>query len=280
MPPELETSYQTDDISPDRPQNDIAAISELITGGDPSESEHQQDAEAPQDDDQLQETAEQGETEQAPQEEAAEVTEAPQIDYDAEIPMPDGLEAQTIGQLKDHYRDHQDLQQERNDWEAQQSEQQLELMATRRQLVELADMLQDVKPEVIDHVQQMQQRDDAQEAELLLKTFPAWADADKKAAARAEQLDTFKQYGFTEWEYSSIQDHRVIKALHDLSQYRKREAAGKAKRDELKAVIPKGQKPQNRKPSPAQARAAKIQRAKRGTENDKLDAISSLIKGD
>jgi hypothetical protein len=277
MPPELETSFIAEDLPPEQPQNEIAAISELITGGDPGESEQQQDAEAQQDDEQQQETAEQGEEVEAQQEQADDDTEAQQIDYDLEVPMPDGMENMTIGQLKDHFREYQDLQQERDTWEAQQGEQQLELMATRRQLVELADMLQDVKPEVIDHVQQMQQRRDDQEAELLLKTFPAWADADKKAAARTEQLDTFKQYGFSEWEYSSITDHRVIKALHDLSQYRKREAAGKAKREQLKADLPKGQKPQRRKPTQAQERAALIQRAKRGTETDKTAAISSLI---
>ncbi|NNF60704.1 MAG: hypothetical protein HKN06_05145 [Gammaproteobacteria bacterium] len=274
MPPELETSYIADDPHPDEPQSDIAAISELITGGDPDESEPQQDAAAEQDEQQLPETAEAQDT--AP-EDAAAPTDPSQVDYDLEIPMPDGMENMTVGQLKDHFRDHQDLQQERDDWEAQQNEQQLELMAARRQLVELAEMLKDVKPEVVDHVQQMQQRDDQQEAELLLKTFPKWADPDAKAAARTEQLDTFKQYGFSEWEYSGITDHRVIKALHDLTQYRKREAAGKAKREQLQSNPPKGQKPPTRKQSPAQERAALIQRAKRGTSDDKTAAISSLI---
>ena len=277
MPPELETSYIVDNSTPPRPQNDIAAISELITSGDAEESEPQQEAEAPPGDAQQPETAEQGEAVEAQQEQADEASEAPQVDYDLEMPMPDGMENMTVGQLKDHFRDHQNLQQERDDWEAQYSEQQLELMAARRQLVELADMLQDVKPEVVDHVQQMIGRNDEQEAELLLKTFPAWSDPDKKAAARAEQLETFKQYGFSEWEYSSIKDHRVIKALHDLSQYRKREAAGKAKREELKSTVPKGQKTVQRKQSAAQERAALINRAKRGNETDKLAAMSSLI---
>lgn len=274
MPPELETSYIPEDVPPQKPLDDIAAISELITGGDPDESEQQQEAETEQEVQQLPETAE---AEEIPPEEAAEPTEPSQIDYDQEIPMPDGMENMTVGQLKDHFREHQDLQQERETWEAQQGEQQLELMAARRQLVELAQMMQDVKPEVVDHVQQMMSRNDEQEAELLLKTFPAWADPDKKAAARAEQLETFKTYGFSEWEYSSINDHRVIKALHDLSQYRKREAAGKAKREELKSIPPKGQKPPTRKQSAAQQRAAMIQRAKRGSETDKYAAIGSLI---
>lgn len=276
MPPELETSYIAEDRPPEKPQDDIAAISELITGGDPEESEQQQDAAPEQEAQQLPETAE---AEDTPQDEAAEPTEPGQVDYDLEVPMPDGMENMTVGQLKDHYRDHQDLETERADWEAHQNEQQLELMAARRQLVELADMLKDVKPEVIDHVQQMIQRDGEQEAELLLKTFPKWADPDVKAAARAEQLATFKDYGFSEWEYSSIEDHRVIKALHDLTQFRKREAAGKAKREELKSTPPKGQKPPTRKQSAAQQRAAMIQRAKRGTSDEKTAAISTLLNG-
>lgn len=276
MPPELETSYIAEDRPPEKPQDDIAAISELITGGDPEESEQQQDAAPEQEAQQLPETAE---AEDTPQDEAAEPTEPGQVDYDLEVPMPDGMENMTVGQLKDHYRDHQDLETELADWEAHQNEQQLELMAARRQLVELADMLKDVKPEVIDHVQQMIQRDGEQEAELLLKTFPKWADPDVKAAARAEQLATFKDYGFSEWEYSSIEDHRVIKALHDLTQFRKREAAGKAKREELKSTPPKGQKPPTRKQSAAQQRAAMIQRAKRGTSDEKTAAISTLLNG-
>ena len=280
MPPELETSYIPEDVPPQKPLDDIAAISELITGGDPDESEQPQDAETEQEAQQLPETADAEypqDTGASEQDQAAEPTEPQQIDYDQEIPMPDGMENMTVGQLKDHFRDHQDLQQERAEWESQQSEQQLELMAARRQLVELANMLQDVKPEVVDHVQQMMERDDEHEAEMLLKTFPAWADPDKKSAARAEQVETFKQYGFTEWEYSSITDHRVIKALHDLTQFRKREAAGKAKREELRSTPPKGQKPPTRKQTPAQQRAATIQRAKRGSETDKISAISSLI---
>ena len=278
MPPELETSFIADDPPPEKPLQDIAAISELITGGDADESE-QQEAEPEQQQPDVPEMAE-AEPIEAEQDSDEQPAEPGQVDYDQVVPMPDGKEALTVGQLKDHYQATQDLEQERENWEATQGEQQLELMATRRQLVELADMLKDVKPEVIDHVQKMQARDDQHEAELLLQVFPQWSDPDKKAAARSEQLDTFKQYGFSEWEYSSISDHRIIKALNDLAQYRKREAAGKARKEQLKAEIPKGQKPQPRKQTAAQQRAALITRAKRGTETDKIAAVSSLITGD
>jgi len=273
MPPELETSYIPDDPHPDKPLEDIAAISELITSGDADKSEPQQEAEPEQQPPEALEIAE-AEPEQDSDEQQAEPE---QVDYDQVVPMPDGKEALTVGQLKDHYQDTQDLQQERSDWEVLKSEEQLGLMATRRQLVELADMLQDVKPEVIDHVQQMIQRDHAQEAELLLKTFPEWADADKKAAARTGHLKTMEKYGFSEWEYSGIEDYRFIVALNRLTILEAREAAGKVKREQLKADLPKGQKPQPRKQSTAQARAATIQRAKRGTETEKISAISSLI---
>lgn len=282
MPPELETSYSVDQPPPEPPQSDIAAISELLSAGDSPEPEQQDAPEAPQGDDQQQETAEQGEQELAPQDDADEASEAQQVDYDQVITIDLGTGGDTkqvtVGELKDFYQGHDELQTERDTWEVQQGEQQLQLMAARRQLVALADMLKDVKPEVMDHVQGMMQRKDEQEAMLLLQTFPAWSDPDKKAAARAEQLATAKEYGFSEWEYSGVNDHRLIKVLHDLAQYRKREAAGKAKREQIKAEKPpKAQKPVQRKQTPAQERAAMVQRAKRGTNEQKISAISSLI---
>lgn len=275
---ELESSVIIDNPHPDRPQEDIAAISELITGGD-TESEPQDAPKAPESDDQQPEMAEQGEIDTAPQEDADEL-EAPQVDYDLVVPMPDGMESMTVGQLKDHYRETQDLQQEREDWEAQQSEQQLQLMATRNKLVTLAESLQNVPPEIIQQVEQLQQFDAQRESALLLQVFPEWANAEKKAAARDEHLATIREYGYSDIDYAQIQDHRLIKLLHDLTQLRKREAAGKAKREELKAQLPKGQKPVQRKQTPAQERAALINRAKRGSESDKIAAISSLITGD
>ncbi len=273
---ELESSAIIDNPHPDKPQEDIAAISELISRGDAPESEQQDAPEAPERDDQPPEMAEQGSDEIAPQEEADE-PEAPQVDYDQVIPMPDGLEPVTVGQLKDHYREHQDLQQERETWEAHQSEQQLKLMAVQRDVEQLLQFMRTQPPEVLAHLQRLRAVDTDREKAMLLQVFPDWADAEKKKAARAEQLETFQQYGFSEQEYSGIQDHRVIKALHDLTQYRKREAAAKAKAEQLKAELPKGQKTVQRKQTPAQQRAALINRAKRGDQNAKIAAISSLI---
>ncbi len=271
--PELETSYTVDQDHPDAATEEIAAISDLITGEATKEPE-QQEAQQPEPDQPDVEAHDISEPDSEPE---PEPPEPQQVDYDQVIPMPDGLEAMTVGQLKDHYRENQNLQMERDDWESARSQQQSELMAARQQLTQLADMLKDVKPEVVEYVQNMQQLDGQREAELLLQVYPEWADADKKAAARATHLDTVKFYGFDEWEYSAIQDHRIIRLLQDLSRYRQREAAGQAKREQIKADLPKGQKTIPRKQTDAQKRAALIQRAKRGDENAKISAISSLI---
>lgn len=284
MPPELETSYQVDHQRPAAADEDIAAISELINaGGDTSRPEPRQEAETAQPDPDPVETPDaqaqpdQGDEPAQEQDEADADAEQVAIDYDQVIPMPDGMDPMTIGQLKDLARDHREIEQERDTWESTQAEQQRELMATRHQLVELANLMGDIKPEVVQYVQQMQATDQQREAELLLQTFPDWADGEKKAAARSQHLDTVKQYGFSEWEYSSISDHRIIKLLHDLSRYRQREAAGKAKREQLQKELPRGQKPQPRKRTDAQERAAMVQRAKAADSQTKMATIAKLI---
>ncbi len=274
MQPEinLETGVIVDQAHPDQPPNDLAAISELISGGDAEQPEPQEAAEP---------TVSSDEPERAEPETGIEVEEVEpeQIDYERLVPMPDGQEPVSIGQLKDFYREHGDLQQERDDWETARSKQQGELMATRQQLLELADMMQDVKPEVVEYLQQINQQQQQREAALLLQVFPEWSDPEKKAQARTKHLETVKEYGFNEIEYSQISDHRIIRLLQDLTRYRAREAAGKARAEQIKTELPKGQKSVPRRQTDAQRRRAMVERAKAGSEQDKLSAISTLIRG-
>ncbi|MGI9308549.1 MAG: hypothetical protein ACR2P6_04755 [Gammaproteobacteria bacterium] len=281
MPPELETSYQVIEDRPDTASEEIAAITDLISAGDSNEPEPEQEAQP----DEATAPPEMAEPDSSsPDEPLPEQDEAPEpepgaIDYDMEVPMPDGAESVTIGQLKDHYQQHGELQQERDSWEDQRSQQQGELMATRQQLLDLANLMGDIKPEVVEHIQGMQAQEQEQQAALLLQVFPEWTDADKKAGARTRHLSTVKEYGFSEFEYGSINDHRIIRLLHDLTRYRERAQAGEARREQIKAELPKGQKTQSRKQTPAQQKAAMVKRAIGGTEQDKMAAISSLIKG-
>ena len=201
------------------------------------------------------------------------------VDYDQIVPMPDGAEPLTIGALKDHYQATVDHNQERETWEQHRMEQDNQQLVARATLNELAGLLGDVNPQALEFVQRQQQTNQAAEAQKLLQVFPEWADPDVKKAATPALVETMKAYGYSEQEFAFISDHRQIKALSDLARLRKAEQAGAAKRENIKAELPKSQKSVTRKQTAAQAQRDKIKRAQNGTEADKLSAIGSLIDG-
>ena len=269
---ELETVPETiTELQPDGP-SDLGAITALIAGDspEPEQVEAADDAAAP--DPELELETEPPEEDEAPPEPV-------KVDYDQVVAMPDGLEAQTIGQLKDHYQATIDHNQAVEAWEAHRMEQDNQLLVARQALNEFANLIGDVKPEVMAHVQQQRQASQVSEAAALLKVFPEWADPEVKKAATPALLETMQSLGYSEAEFAQIGDHRLIKGLSDLTRLRKAEKAGIERRENIKAVIPKGQKGTQRKQTASQAQRDKLQRARNGTESEKLAAIGSLITG-
>ena len=193
--------------------------------------------------------------------------------------MPDGGESQTIGQLKDHYQATVDHNQAVEAWEAHRMRQDNELLVARQALNEFANLIGDVKPEVMEHVQRQRQANQVSEAAALLKVFPEWADPAVKKAATPDLLQTMKSLGYSEAEFAQIGDHRLIKGLSDLTRLLKAERAGIERRENIKADIPKGQKGTQRKQSASQAQRERVKQARSGTESEKLAAIGSLITG-
>jgi hypothetical protein len=197
------------------------------------------------------------------------------IDYDQVIPVKAGEEAEelTIGQLKDHYQDNRQFHQEREAWEDGRMRQDNEMIVARQEITNLVELLGDVKPEALAHLRKGQNARNAQQAELLLLDFPEWKDPATKARDRGPMLETIREYGYTEMEFGGIQDHRMIKALSDLTKLKARVKAAEA----AKTAVPVGQRSTQRKPTPAQEERIAIKRAQTGTEPEKMAAIGALI---
>lgn len=203
----------------------------------------------------------------------------PEIDYDQEISINVGSEAEklTIGQLKDHYQNSREFQQERDTWEGVRMDQQNENLVARQQVVEIAAMLGDVNPELITRLNNQRAATARQQSELLLQTFPEWADTEVKARDRVGLLETWKVLGFSDTEFGTLlTDHRFVKGLSDLTKFRAREAKARAA---TQVKVPTGQKPVQRKPTKAQAERNAIKRAKVGSQSDQNAAIGALIDG-
>ncbi len=205
----------------------------------------------------------------------------PAIDYELVIPISasDGDsegESQTIAQLKDHYQANKSFESDREAWELTRGEQDNEAMVARLHLNALAEQLGGVAPEALKLAREQLGLNAEHEARMVLQVFPDWKKPEVKKAASELMLATASEYGFSEAQYMAIDDHRQIKVLHDLAKFKQQARAGRKKLEEAAATT-KAIKPATPqiKPTPAES---VIQRARTGTETDKIRAIGSLIE--
>jgi hypothetical protein len=215
-----------------------------------------------------------------PEPAAAETPAEPlEVDYDQVVPMPDGAESVTIGQLKDHYQGKADFETERETWNNTRQDQQAETIAAKQQLYDLAALIGNTNPALVQHMQQQQQATRQTEAKRLIEIYPEWADPEVKKAQNPRLLKAAKYLGFSEAEYAISGDHRQIRALVMIADGMEAREKAEAKVAELKPDLPKGQKPNQRKQTKAQATQAIIDRGKNGTPDEKREAVAALFRG-
>lgn len=192
----------------------------------------------------------------------------PSIDYDQEIPMPDGKEPVKLGKLKDAF-----VEQERtmNQLQSQQNE----IMVQRKNLSDLVNAigLQNLSPQVQQQIQQFKVVNSMRENELMLAAIPEWKESTVFQSDRAEMVELSSQYGLTELDVNNLDDHRWIKMLLDYSK--------------LKQKVKKTQQTfENNTPKPSPKRHISKQKMsqqridqvkKNGSQADKLALIDQLI---
>jgi hypothetical protein len=270
---EIEARDDIETANPVPELDDVSRISELLAGDSPEQPDSGGD-DPPEDERQQEQDLE---TDAPDLTAAADDDDPPKIDYDLEIPMPDGAESVTLGQLKDNYQARLDHEKERETWEDHRIAEDGRLQVARAELNELAALMGQVNPEIATHLRQQRLANQKQEQEKLLALYPEWADPEVKKAANPAILAAAKHLGLSEQEYAQIGDHRLIHGLKLLSTYMARAEQAKAQLEAAKP-LPKGQKSVNRKQSTAQKHAQAHDRAKRSkNQSEKLRHISNLI---
>ena len=269
-----DSSSANADIPPGIGQSEIDSIALLIKPDEGQAATEKPAPAAPAPDGPADDAAPNPEGDELP---AAAAPDAPaSVDYELLIPIGPGHEDATLGTLKDFYKENQDWQTERTEWDNTRSAQENEQMVVRQEVTKLVQLLGDVKPEVMAQLQTMNKVNAATEQALLLQVRPEWSDPDVKQTASTAMLETAKEYGFSSAEYNAIDDHKVIKLLDDFTKLKAQAAAGKAARIKAQEAS-KLSKPAERKVVISNDSAA-IDRAKAGDDNQKAAFVSTLIQ--
>ena len=199
--------------------------------------------------------------------------------FDTEVPLGGGLEATTLGKLKDQYQDYSQLTETKTAFEDQRTEFENDMIRSRAELQEIISILTaqgSIPQEMVVQAQNQLQDTRDRERAALLTIKPEWKDPAVFAVAQDQILETVSEYGFGRADLDSVLDHRLTKLLHDFHIMRERFKGANAQR---KRVVKQSRQKRARsaKEAPRVELQSMIDKAKSGTTADKVAAVSRLI---
>lgn len=160
------------------------------------------------------------------------------IDYELEVPMPDGQEPIKLGALKDKVVRLERLETDMIDREN-------ELMVKQDEFAKVMNMMGGEIPDGVKaEMSKRQQVHLEREHDAMMRTIPSWKDKTEFEAGRKQVVEVASMYGFSADEMGKIADHRVIKILLDHSKLLgDRKKAQETVTKLRKKPTPKGVKP-------------------------------------
>lgn len=155
----------------------------------------------------------------------------PEQIYNVKIPMPDGAEALTIGQMKDRVAELVDLETRETRFETWRMEAEGELLRSQAEIREILAMIpkEQIRPEVVNKIRQRHNDNMARERRMTLEYIPEWRDEKRAAEDLQGMIDLLGGYGFDSTFIASVHDHRAIKFIRDMYLRDKRIKAALAK---------------------------------------------------
>jgi hypothetical protein len=155
----------------------------------------------------------------------------PEQVYSVKIPLSDGAEPLTIGQLKDRVGELVDLETRETQFEARRMRAEGELMRSQSEIRELLGMIpkEHIRPEVVNKIRQRHEANMATERRMTLEHIPEWRDEKRAGEDLQGMIGFLGEYGFDETFIGTVHDHRAIKFIRDMYLRDKRIKAALAK---------------------------------------------------
>lgn len=151
--------------------------------------------------------------------------------YNVKIPLSDGAEPLTIGQLKDRVGELVDLETRETQFEQRRMRSEGELLRAQTEIRELLAMIpkEHIRPEIVNKIRQRHDANMAFERRQTLEHIPEWRDEKRVAQDLQGMTEFLGEYGFDETFISTVHDHRAIKFIRDMYLRDKRIKAALAK---------------------------------------------------
>lgn len=199
----------------------------------------------------------------------------PEQIYSVKIPLSDGAEPLTIGQLKDRVGELVDLETRETQFEQRRMQTEGELLRSQTEVRELLSMIpkEHINPEIVNKIRKRHEANMAFERKMTLEHIPEWRDEKRAGEDLQGMIDFTKRWGFDETFLGTVHDHRAVKFIRDMYLRDKRIQAALAK-----VTIPdsKGQRG-SAKTKKAAARPNQQQSQRKSVTPNQRERIAALF---
>jgi hypothetical protein len=194
--------------------------------------------------------------------------------YAIKVPMPNGAEPLSIGELKDKISALTDFELRETEFDERRIKQEGELLKSQSELRDLLGMLpkEALTPKVLEKIRSNQDATTRVEKQRTLEHIPSWRDEKSRNEDIALMQETLADYGFDESFLNTVLDHRAVKFIRDMARMRSRiKKSLEAVRDPNKT----GKRPSG-KPAKAPVKSSVIPpRKTMPTQDDKIRNLFS-----
>lgn len=142
----------------------------------------------------------------------------PEQIYNVKIPLADGAEPLTIGQLKDRVGELVDLETREMQFEQRRLSAEGDLLRSQTEIRELLAMIpkENIRPEIVEKVRKRHDENMRRERVATLEHIPEWRDEKRRAEDLQGMIDFVKGWGFDAGFLATVSDHRAVKFIRDM----------------------------------------------------------------
>jgi len=148
----------------------------------------------------------------------------PEQAYAIKVPMPNGGESLSIGELKDKISELSDFEMRVTEFDERRIRQEGDLLKSQGELRDLLGLLpkEAITPAVLEKLRRNQTQTLKVERQRALEHIPSWRDEKARTADIALMNEVLSDYGFDEGFLDSVIDHRAVKFVRDMCLMRAR----------------------------------------------------------
>jgi hypothetical protein len=200
--------------------------------------------------------------------------------YAIKVPMPNGAEPLTIGQMKDRVGELVELETREAQFDQRRIKSEGELLRAQAEMRDLMALIprEQLSPAAVEKVRKSHEATMKRERAATLDIIPEWQDEKRRTEDLQGMVELLGDYGFDEAFITTVVDHRAMKMIRDFWRQNTRIKAALAK---VTTPVGKGKRPSGKAgKGPAKPNNQSHQRAAKGSADQRTRIMNLLDSGD